>query len=150
MRTKIFAYKGVIGIKSALTADGIVNNPEENGLVFNERGHVMLDENKQKIRIPVFLVRASCVDISPEALDLLKKIKKGKEPIGEVMSYKAGEVDIFGWTGGPLKILSSKVLGDVNYNPSILKSTNGVIIEKSLIAYVDKLDTEGELSKYKI
>jgi len=51
IRTKVFAHRGYIGIMSAFDADGILNKPEQKGQLG-------------------FVVKAACVDIQPEALEL--------------------------------------------------------------------------------
>jgi hypothetical protein len=67
------------------------------------------------------------------------------------MSYNAGGLNIFGWQSeGRVRILSNKTLGDVCYNPVLLKSSDNVNVLKSFMDYVDKQEAQGELSKYKI
>ena len=128
MRTKVFAYKGIIGIKSY--AETIfLNDPQA---------------------CKMFLVDANTVDISPEALALLKKLKKGDASIADIMSYKAGDTKVFGWSETLVKIITKAVVADKCYNPDMLKAVMGVQIEKSFMAYVDKLETEGTLINYQI
>ena len=54
MRTKVFAYKGWVDIQSDVNAEGLLNKPLDKGQLG-------------------FVLNASFVDISPEALELLKK-----------------------------------------------------------------------------
>ena len=125
MRTQVFAYKGIIGIKSYAEST-FLNDPQS---------------------CKLFLVNTNTVDISPEALVLLKKIKKGEDSIADIMAYKAGETNVFGWGGTLVKIITNKVVADKGYNPNTLTSTEGVKVEKSFMAYVDRLETDGNNCK---
>lgn len=88
MRTKIFAYKGVVGIQSGPDAEQIMAKPGGGnlGCVFNAEG----------------------VDISPEALGLLNNIPRGRDSLGEIDVFQAGDKVIVGWLGGYLKAFNPK------------------------------------------
>ncbi|MDD5650621.1 MAG: hypothetical protein PHF86_09430 [Candidatus Nanoarchaeia archaeon] len=67
MRTQIFAHKGWIGIKSNVNAEGLLNKPLDKGQLG-------------------FVVNADFVDISPDALELLKQVPLSGDDLGEVDS----------------------------------------------------------------
>lgn len=121
MRTKIFEYKGIIGIQSDPDAEGLVAKPENGNL-----GCV---------------VHADFVDISPEALELLKEVKKGKDNIGDIDVFEAGEgIVILGWLGGYLNAFKpTDILGSKDYNPALLKPTEGVEVPEEFKDFVDNL-----------
>lgn len=123
MRTQVFSYKGIIGIKSNIKAEGLLNKPTEKGQLG-------------------FVVDAKYVDISPEALNLLKHIKRSSDDIGEVDVFQSsqGKV-IFAWLGGPWKYLNpnhEEVTGSNTYDASLLHANNNVEIPKDFKAFVDK------------
>lgn len=121
MRTQVFTHKGYVGIMSDVQAEGLLNNPSQPG----ELG---------------FVVDASFVDIQPEALELLKEIKKGRDSIGDVDVFQAGDKVIFGWLGGPLCLLDpKKASGSRDYNTSLLKSNPDVKPPQDFIDVVEAL-----------
>jgi hypothetical protein len=122
MRTQVFAYKGFVGIKSDFKAEGLLNKPDQPGQLG-------------------FVVDAAFVDISPEALEILKKIPRSGDDIGEVDVFgdDKGKV-IFCWLGGNMKVfsLSDKVDGSSTYDATLLKANPNVIVDPKFIAFVDK------------
>jgi len=117
-RTKVFAYRGLIGIKSTWDAEGLINDPTADGQLG-------------------FVIDASHVDISEEALGLLKKIKKSSDDIGDVMAYKAQDgMTIFAWMGGIQRVLTNQHEADNEYDPSTLTTTE-VEIPEDFKEYVD-------------
>lgn len=107
MRTKVFAYKGFIGIQSDFNAEGLLNDPSKPGQLG-------------------FVVDADFCDIQPEAIELLKKIPKSGDDIGDVDVFKAGEKVIFAWLGPMLRVLdlNREISGSSSYNPRLLKPAN--------------------------
>jgi hypothetical protein len=122
MRTKVFSYKGVVGIKSDVKADGLLNDPKKSGQLG-------------------FVVDASCVDISSEALVLLKTVPKSSDDIGEVDVFQASDKKVvFSWLGGPWKSFRPEdVSSSGTYDPSLLRASVEVVeIPQDFIDYVDK------------
>lgn len=90
MRTKVFAYKGIIGIQSSDTAEGLINDPTQSGQLG-------------------FIVDSNFVDISKEAFSLLKKIKNGNDSIGDIDVFQTADNRItFAWLGGQLRAIDPK------------------------------------------
>lgn len=120
MRTQVFAYKGFIGIKSDVKAEGLLNNPMKPGQLG-------------------FIIKSECVDIQPKALDLLKTIPKSCDAIGDVdiEKYSDGRIT-FSWLGGPMQVLDPKqVSGSRDYDPSLIAAKEGVETPKDFIDYID-------------
>jgi hypothetical protein len=160
--TLVYAYKGIIGIKSAQDCEGLVNDPNDyNGMLY--------------------IINAENVKFSADAIELLKKIPCGKDSIGDVMSYKVttDNMTLFGFKGGPVRVIGRirpanpkelekikrekkkedkesdepvffNTYGDSNFRPELLKPTEGIEPDKSFINYVNKLEAEGNLEKYVI
>lgn len=106
MRTQIFSYKGVIGIQSDVKAEGLLNDPLQSGQLG-------------------FVINADYIDIQPEALELLKTVKKSGDDIGEVDVFESEKGVIFSWLGGPLKaFIPDQITGSSTYNAYLLKTTN--------------------------
>lgn len=121
MRTQVFTHKGYIGIMSDVKAEGLLNNPAQPGQLG-------------------FVVDANSVDIQPEALELLKTIKKGSDSLGDVDVFSAGDKVVFSWLGGPLSLINPKnATGSRDYNPSILKSNVDVKPTEEFIEAVDSM-----------
>ena len=117
--TKVFIYKGVVGIQSEETSDALLAKPGNGNL-----GCVC---------------DASKVKISKDALDALKAIPKGNDGLGEIEVFKANDgMVIFGWLGGYLKAFRpDKIETSRDYNPNLLKHTDDVKIPKEFIDFVD-------------
>lgn len=114
MKTRIFAYKGRVGI---LAGDKTVNNPSDP----NQLGYV---------------VNLSEVEISREAFEALNKIKRSHDNIGDVMCWGS----TFAWLGGPKTMLNEKAEGDNSYDPSLLVNyITEVEIPQDFINAVDKI-----------
>lgn len=120
MRTAIFAYKGYVGIKSHPSSEGIVAKPGDGNL-----GVVM---------------ESTGVDVSPEALDLLKKVKRSHDDLGEFDVFKAGDKIIVGWLGGYLRAFKPEdIEGSSTYQPSLLNPVEGVTTPQEFIDFIDNL-----------
>jgi hypothetical protein len=107
MRTTIFAYKGFVGIQSHPEAEYIVAKTGNGnlGVVVDARG----------------------VDVSPEALELLKQVPKSRDDIGEFDVFQSGELVIIGWLGGYKRGFRPEyITGSSSYNPDLLKPVDGV------------------------
>lgn len=125
MRTQVFAYKNIIGIQSNVKAEGLLNDPLQQGQLG-------------------FAVNAKFVDIQPEALELLKQIKRSGDCIGDVDVFQSENGIVFSWLGGPLQYLNpSKVTGSRDYNPSLLVANNEVVIPEKFKKFIDSY--EGKL-----
>ena len=84
-RTKVFAYKGVVGIQSSPECE-LIARPGGGSL-----GCV---------------ADASTVDFSQEAIDIMKQVKKNGDVIGDIDVFKANDgIVVFGWFGGYLKVV---------------------------------------------
>lgn len=117
MRTQVFTYNGWIGIKSDIKAEGLLNDPMKSGQLG-------------------FVVDANFVDISPEVLELLKKIKTSNDDIGDVDIFKSERSSkiIFCWLGGPLKMFKPElVTGSNNYDASLITETKEIEIDPEFI-----------------
>lgn len=122
MKTQIFEYKGFIGIQSAPDAEGLLNDPTQPGQIG-------------------FVADASKCEFSQKAIDLLKEVKKSGDDLGDVDVFKASDdMVVFGWLGGPLKVLSPKwdVSGSSSYEPGLLKATEGVEPSDSFKQFIDE------------
>lgn len=120
MNTTVFTHKGFIGIQSSPDAEGFLAKPGNGNL------GCVLDASK--------------VLISPEALELLKKIPKGHDGLGEIDVFPSGDKVIFGWLGGYMKaFLPEEIETSREYDPSLLKATEGVETPKEFIEMVDSL-----------
>lgn len=121
MRTSIFAYKGIIGILSSPEAEGLIAKPGNGNL------GCVLDASK--------------IDISIEALELLKTIRRGRGGLGEIDIFKAGDTKvIFGWLGGYMKLFKpSEIETSRDYDPSLLVSSEDVIIPEDFKKVVESI-----------
>jgi hypothetical protein len=121
IRTQVFAHKGVVGIQSDFGADGLLNDPSKPG----QMG---------------FVVDAAHEDIHPDALEVLKKVNKSADDIGDVDVFKTddGRV-IFAWMGGPLAIIRSDSgqTGSNSYDPSLLTANESVVADPKFVNFVD-------------
>lgn len=120
MRTHIFAYNGYVGILSHPEAEHFIAHPGNGNL-----GCV---------------VDAKGVDISPDALTLIKQIRNSRDSIGDFDVFQAGDKIIIGWLGGYMKAFEpSKITGSNTYNPNLLKSSDNVIVPEGFKKFIDDL-----------
>ncbi|MEK6828566.1 MAG: hypothetical protein AABY15_00370 [Nanoarchaeota archaeon] len=120
MKTKIFVYKGIVGIQSGPDAEGFIAKPGNGNL------GCVLD--------------ASSVEISKEALDLLVKIPKGGGGLGEIDVFQSGDKIIIGWLGGYLKAFKPESIETSrDYNPGLLTHTDGVEVPNEFKEFIDSM-----------
>jgi hypothetical protein len=121
MRTQVFSYKGWVGIQSDVTAEGLLNKPLDKGQLG-------------------FVIDAAFVDISPEALDLLKQVKKSGDCIGDVDIIKSRDKVLFLWLGSPLKMFKpEQVTGSKEYDASLITETKETVVDPAFIKVVDEI-----------
>ncbi len=118
--TKIFYYKGFIGIQSNENSDALIAKPGNGNL-----GCVC---------------DASKVKISQEALDVLKTIPRGRDGLGEIDVFKSGDMITIGWIGGYLKAFKpSDIETSRDYDPNLLSADDDVEIPIEFMDFIDKI-----------
>lgn len=135
MRTKIFSYRGIVGIKSDPKAEGLVNDPDGP----NQMGYVL---------------DASHIDVSQEALDILKNIKKGTSSFAEIDVFKdnSGRV-ILGFFGGPLVMIHpTETEASRDYEPTLLDGVAKLVPNEPpedfrVVVHDMELEAQGEKEK---
>lgn len=121
VKTKVFVYKGVLGIQSDIKSEGLLNNPANDGQLG-------------------FVLDASKVEFQQEAIDWLKKVKPSSDDFGGVDVFKTNEgMIVFSWLGGPLRLCmnQSEIDGSSNYHPELLTATEGVEAPEAFKIFVD-------------
>jgi len=120
MKIKIYQHKGIIGIES-----DHLNSP-----FISKVGNGNLG----------CTVDGKDVQISPEALELLKDIKEGRGSLGDIECFEASDGStVFGWIGGFRRVvIPSKSEGGRGFNPSLLTPTSGIEADPSFIDYVEQ------------
>lgn len=121
MRTQVFTYKGILGVQTSLKAEGLLNDPKDKsqlGWVFN----------------------AKHIDIQPEALQVLKRIKRDSGDLGEIDIFETENRDvIFAWVGGKKRIFDpDNITGSSTYDPDLIKRTVAFKTPKDFVKYVDE------------
>ncbi len=107
-RTQVFAHNGVVGIKSGFKVEGLQNDPSKPGQLG-------------------FVLDAKYIDISKEALDLLKKVPQSHDDIGDVDVWRAGNLIIFVFLGGPLALITNESTGSNSHNASLLEGVATIV-----------------------
>lgn len=131
MRTQVYAYKGFLGVNSFPFADGMIASP----ITGMKIGCV---------------IEKSCVDVSPEALELIRKIPVNEEymPAIDLIDHpnKEGVQLLFFASDGGYK--SAYVPGQVCVLPTLnvdeLPVTDGVEVPQEFIDFIEKKLAEGE------
>jgi hypothetical protein len=121
-RTKIFAYKGYVGIQSGPKVQGLIAKPGNGNIGVT--------------------VDAASTDVSQEAIDLLKQVKKVSGSFGDIMIFKTNGGPIcIAWLGSYLNAFKpADVEGDRDYNPSLLvAATEPIEIPEEFKAMIDGL-----------
>jgi hypothetical protein len=120
MRTQVFQHKGILGIQSDFQAEGLLNDPSQPGQLG-------------------FVVNADFVDVQPEALELLKKVKPSHDDIGDVDVFQSNDgVVVFAWLGGNLRAMNPDVIqGSNSYHPELLKTSENVVAPQEFIDFVE-------------
>jgi hypothetical protein len=120
-RTKVFAYKGVVGIQSGPECELIAHPGGGNlGCVAD----------------------ASKVDISQEAIDVLKTVKKNRDVIGDIGCFKADDgMVVFSWFGYYLRpIVPAECEADRDTDLSLLTASTELIeVPQEFKEFVDEM-----------
>ncbi len=120
MKTQVFAHKGVIGIKSNETVEGIELLPQ---------GYM-----------PFIGVNLSQVEFQQEAIDLIKTIRKGDDVMGDIATIKKEDGTIlFVWFGTYGKVFTpeTSVTGK-DFDPELLVATAGLETDQAFIDFVEE------------
>jgi hypothetical protein len=121
MKTKVFSYRGFVGIQSSSECEGIIAHPVSGslGVVCN----------------------ANSVEFSADAVELLKTIKKGDDDIGDVNIFQTFDNTIvFSWMGGYLRLIEpSKSQFSRDCDTSLFESSDGVEPPDDFKSAVDKI-----------
>ena len=90
MHAHVTAYKGLLVLE--LRVEKSIPNEVVTALdTPGNLGHLIMDSGKN-------------LGVSPEALTLLKKVKKGSGSLGDIDWFRSGDQSVFGWMGGPYRI----------------------------------------------
>lgn len=129
MKTTVFAHRGIVGIESDLKSEGLLNNPAQPGQLG-------------------FVLDASTVRFSPEAVEELKKVKRSHDDLGEVDIFQTDDKRvIFGWLGGIRKAFkASDIEGSSSYDASLITSSADVETPQDFIDFVDGMLDQNEPS----
>jgi hypothetical protein len=108
MKTKVFIFRDYIGIESSPECEGIMAHPAAGSL-----GVVCY---------------ANSVEFSPEAVELLKTIKKSDDDLGDVNIFQTlDNTIIFSWMGGYKRLVDpSNSQFSRSCDTSLLVPTEGV------------------------
>lgn len=115
-KTRIFEYKGYVGIDGGTK---LINDPND----VSQLGCIV-DLNE--------------VEISKEALAILKSLPKGHDDLGDIMCF--GKT--FAWLGGIRKVIRPDIPleGDSDYTPSLLeKYVTDVEPTEEFKKFIDKI-----------
>ena len=89
LNARITAYLGVLVCETLATASN-----KDCALSIDNPGRIG----------QVFMNTKETLGVSEEAIELLKKIKIGRDSIGDVDWFESVQGDVFGWLGGPKTI----------------------------------------------
>jgi hypothetical protein len=130
MRTKVFAYKGIVGIDSTYDTEGLINDPL----------------NQDQVG---FMLDADYLDITQEAIDLLKTIQVVQDEMASIAIFKAADDKVyFGWMGGcKLAIDPKKYKGDNSYDASLLTKVCKIIVPEEFKTFTDEYEKMNEQIK---
>jgi hypothetical protein len=119
MRTKVFAYKGIVGIESSYNAKGLINDPSQPGQLG-------------------FVVDANFVDISKEALDILKTIKRSLDDMSDIDIFKSKDAVCFCWVGGAKTAIDpERHTGSNSYNAYLITKTCEIEVPEDFKTFID-------------
>ena len=121
MRTKVFAYKGFVGIHSGFKAEGLLNNPRK----------------KDQLG---WAIDARFIDVQPEALRLLKVIKRNSQGLEEIDIFETDENEtVFAWVGSsPKKTINPlEVTGGSTYDADLISPVT-FKTPKDFMKYIDE------------
>lgn len=123
MKTKVFSHKGIVGISSSFEAPGLVNNPTDGKTIG-------------------FMVKASEIEMSQDALDSLKLLKRSESPTAEVDVFVSPiHGVVFCWAGGAIAMIDPyHSLGAVTFDPSLLDKAVTIVENNPPFEFVRAVD----------
>lgn len=119
---QVFGYKGIIGI-DATQHESFVNDPYAPG----QLGFVAL--------------LADC-QFNAEAKELLSKVKRSNDDIGEVDFFNSTSGDIFAWLGGPIRAIDvNQIDGSNSYSYELVNAIEPVEfdLDPEFIKFVESI-----------
>lgn len=117
IRTSVTAHRGFVCIIGTPDAEGMINDPLAPG------------EN-------AYMVDASCVDVSPEALELLKKLKNDSDV--DIICLKRDDgVTVFGWKGQHYAAINNVHKSSTDNDFSLLSIKEGLIVDEGFVKFVN-------------
>ena len=100
MKTQIFAYDGIVGIKAG---SAFVNDPTQPGQLG-------------------CIVKVDEVEITEDAYNILCSLDRSNDVLGDVSCWAANDkLNYFSWMGISNRFLTPGCVGDRDFNPSLLK-----------------------------
>lgn len=138
----IVAYKGLVYINATIGGKPVTENQECYTLENFAPG--LINDPTQQGQLG-FIYEAGKVSITQEAVDLLKKVERNADAIGDIDIFGAEEVTTFSFLGGPHLVLDPKIhSGSRDYNPELLDKLNIVEseIDESIIKFGDAYEKE--------
>ena len=128
MRTRVFAYKNFLGVQSSFTSIGLLNKPGEPGQLG-------------------FVMDAKEVFFSLEAIELLKKVKRSRDAIGDVDVFQSDSRVVFAFLGGPLCMYdATQIEGSRSHDAGLLEGLVKIVqnlVPQSFIDAVEGNDGSG-------
>lgn len=125
MKTKVFVYKNFLGISSSIDSEGVMNDPTCPTSIG-------------------FVMDASKVLFSKEAIQAMEKITRGGDSLGDIDCFQTITETpvVFSWIGGPkrcIDLTDKEIVTARNTDFSLISPTDDVEADQDFKDYVDSL-----------
>jgi len=145
---KFFGYKGYISVNGF--SDKFLNRTEEEIEAEGEEDLELSDLSSALENNPLECGQLGLVydmnkcQFNQEAIDILLRVEKSRDDIGDVDFFRAGEKNICAVIGGPMMLLSSEAEGSNSYDYDLIKSIVPTELEipQDLKDHIDSLGEE--------
>jgi len=145
---KFYGYNGYIGCNGF--SDKFLNRTLEEIEADGERDLDVSDLSLACENNPLgpgqlgFVLDMDKCEFNQEAIDILLRVKKSSDDIGDVDFFRAGEKNICSWMGGPMTLVTSKAEGSSTYDYDLIKSIVPVKLEipQDLKDYINSIGEE--------
>jgi len=133
-----YGYRGYIGC-DGFKVDFDIDSIEEGEMLKREQLSDALINNPLESGQLGFVMELDKCRFNHEAIEVLKKVSKSNDDLGEVDIFSSVDGPTIGWLGGVLTLIGPETTGSNSYEPELLDDVEPVDLDipEALKDYID-------------